>query len=406
MKRKHIWKIIGLLILMFFSLCGQAAEDMFRADMDYDAVFAYWLSVLLPYMLIICAVMMIVPFLARIAKKENLPYKSGKRLCLWNSIILLVISLVLQIYTDFLFIGGIGALIFYFINKWLFVSEPQPSNFSSTQCNPLSPTTSYVPSSTQTQSSSISLSPNDEISLVNKKSFDIYGSDIKLEQKTETPRAPMVSPASQHVSSYVPDTNSPSKYCSRCGHSIDPVSKKCTGCGRQYFKGFNAKTILIIILCILLSASIVGSILLYASNVKLREKADTLNTSNDTPQTAVTVPNTKNETSEQSPTTYVLKNGQIGVFVYTIDHEFTANYVYARCESSIIDAKNLGIDPEMIIYDIMDENGGEYHIIEAGDFVDEIDSWCFSSERKVGDLAMIENPYGYSVCYISCIGER
>jgi len=25
------------------------------------------------------------------------------------------------------------------------------------------------------------------------------------------------------------------KYCSRCGNAIDPTTKKCTGCGKQYF---------------------------------------------------------------------------------------------------------------------------------------------------------------------------
>ena len=28
------------------------------------------------------------------------------------------------------------------------------------------------------------------------------------------------------------------KYCSRCGSKIDSDTKKCTGCGKQYFRGF------------------------------------------------------------------------------------------------------------------------------------------------------------------------
>lgn len=31
------------------------------------------------------------------------------------------------------------------------------------------------------------------------------------------------------------------KYCSRCGGVIDPQSKRCTGCGKQYFRGIRFK---------------------------------------------------------------------------------------------------------------------------------------------------------------------
>lgn len=35
------------------------------------------------------------------------------------------------------------------------------------------------------------------------------------------------------------------RYCSRCGSLIDPISKKCTGCGKQYFKGIRIKKTLL-----------------------------------------------------------------------------------------------------------------------------------------------------------------
>lgn len=59
-----------------------------------------------------------------------------------------------------------------------------------------------------------------------------YGSDIKLEQAAETPKIPTPSPAAQQTPSYVPTTKSTTKYCSRCGHAIDPVTKKCSDCGK------------------------------------------------------------------------------------------------------------------------------------------------------------------------------
>ena len=42
------------------------------------------------------------------------------------------------------------------------------------------------------------------------------------------------------------------KYCSRCGGKINNETKKCTGCGKQYFKGFKGNKTLTILLIIML----------------------------------------------------------------------------------------------------------------------------------------------------------
>ena len=62
-----------------------------------------------------------------------------------------------------------------------------------------------------------------------------------------------------------------SRYCSKCGHVVDPVMKKCTGCGKQYFKGISWKVVLTSLLCVLLVASVVGNVLLYIENTDLKE---------------------------------------------------------------------------------------------------------------------------------------
>ena len=49
------------------------------------------------------------------------------------------------------------------------------------------------------------------------------------------------------------------------------------------------------------------------------------------------------------------------------------------------------------------QGGGQLYTISPGQFVSEIDNWCFAAERAVGDYAIIENAYGYSLCYISLI---
>ena len=59
------------------------------------------------------------------------------------------------------------------------------------------------------------------------------------------------------------------KYCSRCGTLIDPNTKKCTGCGKQYFKGVSAKALLCILISCVLIVSLVFNVVLY---VKYDEK--------------------------------------------------------------------------------------------------------------------------------------
>ena len=91
---------------------------------------------------------------------------------------------------------------------------------------------------------------------------------------------------------------------------------------------------------------------------------------------------------------------RIGVRTITFSDKFTAEYALAQWES--------GEKTEESMIAIMDrygeqQGGGKLHIITPGEFIEEVDTWCFSFERKVGDYAIIENAYGYSLCYISSI---
>ena len=61
--------------------------------------------------------------------------------------------------------------------------------------------------------------------------------------------------------------------------------------------------------------------------------------------------------------------------------------------------------------EIMDEygeeqGGGQLYVIEKGYFVDEVDEWCFDRSRQVGDVEIIENDYGFSLCYFSSVIEK
>ncbi len=48
-----------------------------------------------------------------------------------------------------------------------------------------------------------------------------------------------------------------------------------------------------------------------------------------------------------------------------------------------------------------EQGGGQLYVILPGEFVEEIDEWCFDRTRRVGDTVIIENPYGYSVVFFS-----
>ena len=52
------------------------------------------------------------------------------------------------------------------------------------------------------------------------------------------------------------------------------------------------------------------------------------------------------------------------------------------------------------------QGGGQLYLVQPGEFVEEIDAWCFDRNRKVGDVAIIETPYGYTICFFSSVVER
>ena len=53
-----------------------------------------------------------------------------------------------------------------------------------------------------------------------------------------------------------------------------------------------------------------------------------------------------------------------------------------------------------------EQGGGQLYMAEPGWFVEEVDQWCFDRTRKAGDVAIIENVYGYTICYFSTAIER
>lgn len=98
----------------------------------------------------------------------------------------------------------------------------------------------------------------------------------------------------------------------------------------------------------------------------------------------------------------VVQGSTLAVRTISLDDSFTAEYVLSLWE--------LGEATEASMIEIMDEygadqGGGQLYIIDPGVFVEEIDVWCFDPSRQPGDYAIIENPYGYTICYISMLNK-
>lgn len=117
MEKKKIWWSIGLLFLLYCSASG----NYLNSGDDYLYDNSSWLALI---DLLICSVaLMIVPFIWRLVNKERFDCVKGKKICKWNSIIIFIISIILNVTMEISIIGGLGAVMYYFINKWLFVDE-------------------------------------------------------------------------------------------------------------------------------------------------------------------------------------------------------------------------------------------------------------------------------------------
>lgn len=65
-------------------------------------------------------IMISYPFIRRIINKGQIEYYKCKKICIANSIILFIVSIVLTTIAGIGFVGGLGTLCYYFINMGLF----------------------------------------------------------------------------------------------------------------------------------------------------------------------------------------------------------------------------------------------------------------------------------------------
>lgn len=201
MKKRDICWIIILFIFMWMAIAGQ----YLNITDEYGLAWLYGFVELI----IISFFMMIIPFIYRIKNKERLDIDKGIKICKWNSLGMFFLSIFLSILildgNGMMGIGGVGAVIFYFINKSIFVyDENMP-----------------------------------------KKEKKIEVKKITEENAKEIPET---------LNNNIKINNSKTKYCKLCGGKVDE-NKKCKKCGKQYFK-FNKNIVCYSIIGILVISNI------------------------------------------------------------------------------------------------------------------------------------------------------
>lgn len=272
-----------------------------------------------------------------------------------------------------------GAVNYWLLKKYCLKKDSQPNT----------PTTQ----TTAQPQKKMSLSPTGEKPAANNG--NILGADIALEPKT-IPHHTDIPQQSTAAKEHSP-SKSAIKYCSRCGKPIDPISKKCSGCGKQYFKGISAKIFLIgaLIICLILSL-VLNVVLIIKLNQKSLPSQQTNNTNTDQG-----FADWLDKQGYGNPSNYDSYNVEIRTI--TIDNKFIAEYIYEQWKNG--EATEASMVAIMNKYGA-DQGGGQIHLIKPGDLVEEVDSWCFDRTRKIGDVAIIENAYGYTICYFASAVEQ
>lgn len=245
-------RVSALLLLLYMSASGSYINGGLFSDSE---IFLFGLIDLL----VMSFILMIVPFIWRILNKQKFSCEKGKKICKWNSIIVFVVSLILSISTGYGIIGGLGAVFYYYINKWLFVDETKSEtaqnikNKKSSQ-HKTNDDIKYICSNCNNHvKDDDSYCPHCGESFIDNEIIDkelksinenITRNEVKIKKKTT--------------------------YCKNCGGKLND-DKKCTKCGKQYFH-IKSKSILILIpVSVFLIISVIINVKLYNENAILYE---------------------------------------------------------------------------------------------------------------------------------------
>ena len=84
---------------------------------------------------LVCSlVLMIAPFLYKQINKDKLDKENFKSFCKGNSFVIFVISFIMMTIGLSPIVGGLGAILYYYINKWMFVDSINNTNIVANKC--------------------------------------------------------------------------------------------------------------------------------------------------------------------------------------------------------------------------------------------------------------------------------
>lgn len=198
MKNRKIYA--GLLLFLLY--CSSAGNYM-----GYEATYDNAMGLALFDIVVISFIMMIVPFIIRMKNKELLNYEKAKKICMYNSLILFGISIFTTIaFEGFNFIGGLGAVLYYFINMFLFSYPKGYLNNNDKKENDIKEPIQV----NEKEAREINLSdPNEVVIRDRSNTFNTYSEDVRIHKETDK------------------------KYCTKCGKSIENEWAFCNHCGNK-----------------------------------------------------------------------------------------------------------------------------------------------------------------------------
>lgn len=94
---------------------------------------------------------------------------------------------------------------------------------------------------------------------------------------------------------------------------------------------------------------------------------------------------------------------QVKILTISVETEAEAQKIYREWLAGAATEKSMAS-----LMDKYGENqgGGMLHTVGRGMYVEEIEEWCFNGSRETGDVGIIENDYGYSICYFCGVVEK
>ena len=128
---KHIDKIICLATIMIHTFLAMNIMPFVKGYIGCGHLHhmpEIPLSVLWNFLLGLCVstiISMAFPLISRVIYGGKIPHDQGRLLCILNSIVALVFYAILEALFGIFFGADLCALMFYFINRWLFVADKE-----------------------------------------------------------------------------------------------------------------------------------------------------------------------------------------------------------------------------------------------------------------------------------------